>query len=88
MTTSDSIATSPNCDWSRSEWGLDGRTSGCADSLGLERQRQAREYDAFLQASPATLTHESCRLVHEVQADTVWILALVRAARLWPPTRP
>lgn len=31
--------------------------------------------------------HESYRLVYEVQADTVWILALVHAARLWPPAR-
>lgn len=32
--------------------------------------------------------HENYRLVYEVQADTVWILALVHTARLWPPTRP
>ncbi len=31
--------------------------------------------------------HESYRLIHEVQADTVWILALVHTARLWPPAR-
>lgn len=31
--------------------------------------------------------HENYRLVYEVQADTVWILALVHTARLWPPTR-
>ena len=28
------------------------------------------------------ITHESYRLVYEVQADTVWISALVRTARL------
>jgi addiction module RelE/StbE family toxin len=33
------------------------------------------------------IPHESYRLVYEVQADTVWILALVHTARLWPPTR-
>ncbi|GAA4403081.1 type II toxin-antitoxin system RelE/ParE family toxin [Quisquiliibacterium transsilvanicum] len=33
------------------------------------------------------IPHESYRLVYEVQADTVWILALVHAARLWPPAR-
>ncbi len=32
------------------------------------------------------IPHESYRLVYEVQADTVWILALVHTARLWPPT--
>lgn len=33
------------------------------------------------------ILHESYRLVYEVQADTVWILALVHTARIWPPTR-
>ena len=34
------------------------------------------------------IPHESYRLVYEVQADTVWILALAHTARLWPPNRP
>jgi len=34
------------------------------------------------------IPHESYRLVYEVQADTVSILALVHTARLWPPNRP
>lgn len=34
------------------------------------------------------ILHESYRLVYEVQADTVWILALLHTARLWPPARP
>jgi addiction module RelE/StbE family toxin len=29
--------------------------------------------------------HENYRLVYEVVADEVWILALVHVARLWPP---
>lgn len=33
------------------------------------------------------IPHESYRLVYEVQADTLWILALVHTARLWSPTR-
>lgn len=33
------------------------------------------------------IPHESYRVVYEVQADTVWILALVHTARLWPPSR-
>lgn len=32
--------------------------------------------------------HESYRLVYEVQANTVWILALVHTARMWPPRQP
>lgn len=34
------------------------------------------------------IAHESYRLVYEVHTDTVWILALVHTARLWPPNRP
>jgi addiction module RelE/StbE family toxin len=32
--------------------------------------------------------HRNYRLVYEVADDTVWILALVHAARQWPPVRP
>lgn len=31
------------------------------------------------------IPHESYRLVYEVRRDSVWILALVHNARLWPP---
>ena len=31
------------------------------------------------------IPHESYRLVYEVQNNTVWILALVHTARMWPP---
>ena len=30
------------------------------------------------------IPHESYRLVYEVQAEMVWILALVHTSRLWP----
>ena len=33
------------------------------------------------------IPHESYRLVYEVRADTIWILALVHTARQWPPTQ-
>jgi addiction module RelE/StbE family toxin len=33
------------------------------------------------------IPHESYRLVYEVQDNTVWILALVHTARMWPPRR-
>ena len=29
--------------------------------------------------------HESYRLVYEIYDETVWVLALVNSARLWPP---
>lgn len=31
------------------------------------------------------IPHESYRLVYEIEGDTVWVLALVHAARQWPP---
>lgn len=33
------------------------------------------------------IPHTSYRLVYEIESDTVWLLALVHAARLWPPVR-
>lgn len=33
------------------------------------------------------LPHQSYRLVYEVRGDSIWILALVHSARLWPPGR-
>lgn len=31
------------------------------------------------------IPHESYRLVYEVDGKTVWVLALINAARQWPP---
>ena len=31
------------------------------------------------------IPHENYRLVYEISGDTLWILALVHTARLWPP---
>lgn len=33
------------------------------------------------------IPHESCRLVYEIEQQTVWVLALVHTARQWPPVR-
>jgi toxin ParE1/3/4 len=33
------------------------------------------------------IPHESCRLVYQIDAETVWVLALVHTARRWPPAR-
>ena len=33
------------------------------------------------------IPHESYRLAYEIEGDTVWVLALVHNARLWPPAR-
>jgi len=34
------------------------------------------------------IPHRNFRLVYEIDGDTLSILALVHAARQWPPTRP
>ena len=31
------------------------------------------------------IAHESYRLVYEIDGETIWVLALVHTARLWPP---
>jgi hypothetical protein len=31
------------------------------------------------------IPHESYRLVYEIEQETVWILAIVHTARMWPP---
>lgn len=31
------------------------------------------------------IPHENYRLVYQAERDTVWILALVHVARMWPP---
>jgi toxin ParE1/3/4 len=33
------------------------------------------------------IPHESYRIVYEVASETVWVLALVHTARLWPQLR-
>jgi len=33
------------------------------------------------------LAHRSYRLLYELYADTIWVLALVHTARQWPPAR-
>ncbi len=33
------------------------------------------------------IPHEHYCLVYEIDGETVWILALIHTARLWPPLR-
>lgn len=33
------------------------------------------------------IPHENYRLVYEIERETVWVLALVHTAKLWPPVR-
>jgi addiction module RelE/StbE family toxin len=33
------------------------------------------------------IPHESYRLVYEIDGETIWVLALVHTARLWPRMR-
>lgn len=38
-----------------------------------------------IQGTRGLVLHESYRLVYEINGDTLWLLALVHTARLWPP---
>lgn len=33
------------------------------------------------------ISHESHRLVYEIEGNTVWVLTLIHTARQWPPLR-
>ncbi|WP_152226420.1 type II toxin-antitoxin system RelE/ParE family toxin [Pseudomonas sp. SCB32] len=33
------------------------------------------------------IPHESYRLIYQIEADALWIMALVHTMRLWPPAR-
>lgn len=33
------------------------------------------------------IPHPSYRLVYEIDGDTIWVLTLIHAARLWPPVQ-
>jgi plasmid stabilization system protein ParE len=59
------------------------------DDIAQDNPLAAIRMDQLFEAAVGRLAeqHESYRLVYAVQADTVWSLALVHTARLWPPTR-
>ena len=40
-----------------------------------------------IQGTRELVTHESYRLVYEINGETVWVLALVHTAREWPLIR-
>lgn len=40
-----------------------------------------------IQGTRELIAHENYRLVYEISADTVWMLALVHTSRQWPPAR-
>ena len=63
------------------------------DELFADAADRLADHPNFGKAGPISGTremipHESCRLVYEVQDNTVWILALVHTARMWPPRQP
>ena len=63
------------------------------DELFAEAADRLAEHPHFgkaglISGTRELIPHESCRLVYEVQDNTVWILALVHTARMWPPKQP
>jgi plasmid stabilization system protein ParE len=41
--------------------------------------------DGLVAATRELIPHSSYRLVYEIRAGTVWIVALIHTARQWPP---
>jgi toxin ParE1/3/4 len=63
------------------------------DELFVEAAARLAEYPhigktGLIPGTRELIPHESYRLVYEVQDSTVWILALVHTAKIWPPRRP
>jgi len=55
--------------------------------VGRPAEHPLMERPGQIPGTRELIQDESDRLVYEVQADTVRILALVHTARLWPPAR-
>jgi len=68
------------------------RSAARMDQLFSEAAARLADYPRFGRVGriPGTrelVVHENYRLVYEIVEETVWILALVHAARRSPPTR-
>lgn len=59
-----------------------------ADAAGHLAEHPLLGKTGLIPGTRELIPHESYRLVYEVQDNTVWILALVHIARMWPPRRP
>ena len=62
---------------------LDEHFEKAADMLALNPEAGKQ---GIIQGTRELIPHKSYRLVYEIEHDTVWILALVHTARLWPPS--
>ncbi|MCF7997400.1 MAG: type II toxin-antitoxin system RelE/ParE family toxin [Chromatiaceae bacterium] len=61
---------------------LDERFSDAAERLA-DHPKLGRS--GMITGTREVFPHEHYRLVYEIDDETVWILALVHTARLWPP---
>lgn len=61
---------------------LDSLFAAAAKSL---QSLPERGRPGLIAATRELFPHDSYRLVYEIDAETVWILAIVHAARSWPP---
>ncbi|HBO3862302.1 type II toxin-antitoxin system RelE/ParE family toxin [Pseudomonas aeruginosa] len=59
-----------------------------ADAAGRLAEHPHLGKSGLISGTRELIPHESYRLVYEVQDNTVWILALVHTARMWPPRQP
>lgn len=59
-----------------------------ADAAGRLAEHPHLDKAGLIAGTRELIPHESDRLVYEVQDNTLWILALVHTARMWPPRQP
>ena len=58
-----------------------------SDAVARLREHPKMGRAGKIQGTRELIVHENYRLVYEINAGTIWILALVHTARLWPPLR-
>lgn len=56
-----------------------------SDAVGRLSRFPEQGRPGIVMGTRELIPHEHYRLVYELEDDTVWILALVHTARLWPP---
>ena len=56
-----------------------------ADTVAMLSQHPEIGRPGLIIGTREMIPHESYRIVYEMSGDSIWILAVVHTARLWPP---
>jgi len=68
------------------------RAAACMDQLFSDAAARLADHPRLgkpgkIAGTRELVPHENYRLVYEIDAETIWVLALVHTARQWPPAR-